>query len=127
MRTLKTLFVAAMVVLLADRVCHAWSLWPFSSDSKSETQAKKHAMKPAAKPPSTFEKIATGTKNLFTKPAEAIGLKKPPPKKPTYATARLTAPKKEQSSSLFGSMFQSKEPAKPDSAKEWIAGQRPEF
>jgi hypothetical protein len=128
-RTLRTVVVAAAVVLLIHgrtTVCQAWSLWPFSSDSKAAAP-KKPAAKPAAKQPSTFDKIAGGTKSLFTKPAETLGLKKPPPKKPMYATPMFTAPKQQPSKGLFGSMFQPKDPPKADSPKAWIAGQRPEF
>ena len=110
-----------MLVLLAavwPAQCDGWSLPnPFASDKdKTETKAKKSVLKPAKKPPSTLDKIGTGTKNFFTGVGNTLTGKKTDPKKASskpYATPQSPVSKtqkKDESKSWFGSLFKSEEP-----------------
>jgi hypothetical protein len=104
-------------------VCEGWSLPnPFSSEPT--TKPKKPVLKAAKKEPSALDKIGTGTKNFFNKTGETLGLKKPTPKKPQYATAKppvIQSQKKEESNSWLGSWFKPEEPQKPKTVGEWMA------
>jgi len=112
-----------MLVLLAavrPAQCDGWSLPnPFASDKgKTETKAKakKSVLKPAKKPPSTLDKIGTGTKNFFTGVGNTLTGKKAEPKKASskpYANSQSPGSKtqkKDESKSWFGSLFKSEEP-----------------
>jgi hypothetical protein len=59
---------------------------------------------------------------------ETVGLKKPTQKKPDVAVPKpIVPPKKEAPKSWFGSLFQSKEPDPPKSAKDFLKSPRPEL
>ncbi len=76
---------------------------------------KKTRSRSAQKPPSTWDKVVAGPKNLFNKTGEKLGLKKPE-KKPVsqYACPRPPVLQKKQpeQKSWFGSWFKPKEPEK---------------
>ncbi|MBU4273377.1 MAG: hypothetical protein KKE86_05590 [Planctomycetes bacterium] len=126
----KLISVAAMLLMLAGTrpaVCQGWSPWnPLASGGKSESNSKKPVSRTAKKPPSTWDKIASGTKNFFGKIDDAFSFKKSPPKKRTtmpYAHPRypgLTAQNKKESKSWFDSWFGPKEPEKPRNVSEWM-------
>ena len=110
-----------MLVLLAAArpdVCDGWSLPnPFASDKdKTEAKAKKPVLKPAKKPPSTLDKIGTGTKNFFTGVGNTLTGKKAESKKASskpYTNPQSSgskSQKKDDSNSWFGSLFKSEEP-----------------
>ncbi len=120
----------ALVVLAGARPpeCAAWSLWhPFSSESAGETTAPQPPVKPVKKEPSALEKVGTGTKNFFNRAGEAVGLKKPEPKKPEYARVvppTLVPPKKEPPKSWIATMFGPEQPEKPKTVSEWLGNDR---
>ena len=119
----KALMVVALLAAYASvwpTVCNAWSLLhPFSSD---EPAAKKPVLVSAQKPPSTWDKVVAGPKNLFNKTGEKLGLKKPE-KKPVYQYACPRPPvlqkKQPEQKSWFGSWFKPKEPEKK-SVSDWL-------
>jgi hypothetical protein len=121
------LLAAAMVLSTSARpaVCLAWSLWPFGSESKTEAKPKRPPPRAAKKPPSTWNKVTTGTKNFCGKVGNALTFNKSPPKKPPapqYAVPRMPAmtPKKEESKSWLGSWLTPAEPKKPRTVGEWM-------
>ena len=114
-----------MLVLFANVqpvLCEGWSLPnPFSSEPTPKP--KKTGLKTVKQEPSALDKIGTGTKNLFNKTGETLGLKKPQPKKPQYATAKpptIQPVKKDDSKSWLGSLFKPEEPKKPKTVGEWM-------
>jgi len=132
-RSTKVLATSVMLfVLVGSRpaLCEGWSILnPFSSSSDSKKEeAKKPAFKSAAKKdPSTLDKMGQGTKNFFNKTGETLGLKKPEPKKPLYATAKQPTlqTKKKESKSWFDKTFGPSESEKPKDVHEWMkAGKR---
>jgi hypothetical protein len=128
-RVLSASVILALLVNVMPAVCDGWSLSnPFSSDTKTQA-LKQTAPKPVKKEPSALEKLGTGTKNFFSKTGEALGLKKPEPKKPLYATAvarpqTIPSSKKTETKSWLPSMFQPEEPKKPKTVSEWIGNKR---
>lgn len=122
----KLISVAAMLLVLAGTrpaVCQGWSLWnPLASNDKSEAKSKRPVSRTAQKPPSTWNKITSGTKNFFGKIGDAFSFKKSPPKRsavPQYAYPTypgLKSQKKKESKSWFGL----KEPEKPKSVRQWM-------
>lgn len=127
-KIMRILAASAMMLLLADvrpATCEGWSiLHPFSSsESKQETKTRQPAPKTARQESSTLDKMGQGTKKFFSQTGETLGLKKPEPKKPTYATAKppvIQPPPKKESKSWFGSMFQPEE-KKPKTVGEWMS------
>jgi hypothetical protein len=125
----KALSAALLLVFFADvrpAWCDGWSLPnPFaSSEPTPKPRPKKVAARTAKQEPSTLDKIGTGTKNLFNKTGETLGLKKPQPKTPQYAVARpptIQPVKKEESKSWLGSMLGPEQPKKPKTVGEWMA------
>jgi hypothetical protein len=116
----KTLLLGAMIVGLAcvGRSAHGdWSLNPFASN-KSQTRTYDTSTK---KSPSAADKVAAGTKNFFNKTGEALGLKKPQPKKaPPFVAAkpRTAPPRYQEKKGMFGWLVPDKPRAK--TVKEWI-------
>jgi hypothetical protein len=109
----------------------SWLKWPFS------TSAKKPAPKKTTKPePSTWNKMTSGTKRLFsnTKNALTPGESKPAAKSNTAtglagrSTGSRTA-KKEESKNIFASWFKPTEPEPPKKPpqrpSDWVGGERP--
>jgi hypothetical protein len=125
-RTGRILLLAAAMVLLSGvqpAVCVAWSLWPFGSESKTESKPKKPP-RTAKKPPSTWDKVTAGPKNFCGKVGDALTFKKSPPKKPAatdYAVPKTSAatPKKEDKP-WYGSWFKPAEPQKPKTVGDWM-------
>ena len=129
-RITRILSASLMLAVLADvrpARCEGWSLSnPFSSETKTET-TRKPITKIAKKEPSMLEKFGTGTKNFFSKTGEAIGLKKPEPKKPQYASPtppKIQTPRKPETKSWVSRMFQPEEPQKPKNVTEWMGQPR---
>ena len=127
-RIARILSASVILVALADvrpARCDGWSLSnPFAPETKTE---KKPITKVTKKEPSTWEKLGTGTKNFFSKTGEAMGLKKPDPKKPQYATPtppKIQATKKTETKSWVSRMFQPEEPQKPKNVTEWMGQPR---
>jgi hypothetical protein len=130
-RIAQILSAGVLLVLLADvrpAAGDGWSLpKPFaSSDTTTDAKAKKLGSKTPPKQPSTWDKVTTGTKNLFTKPAETLGLKKPEPKKQVTGYAYPTPPKiqppkpKSDSKSWVPSWLQPEKPKQPKDVKEFL-------
>jgi hypothetical protein len=81
--------------------------------------------KPVKKaPPSTWNNITSGTKNLCTKMGQTVGLTKAPPPKPDVAIPRQMVPKKDPPKSWFSSLFQPKEPPPPSKVTDFIQQKR---
>lgn len=124
--------VAALTLLVGAQpaVCLGSSLWPFSSDSTTETKPKppaaKPAPKPAPKPPSTLDKVVAAPKNLLTKVGDTLTGKKPAPPKTSQMVAvpKPLQPPKKPSKSWLPSLFQPKEPEKPKNVGEWLSKDR---
>ena len=87
----KTLSVVLLVAAL--RNCAACGVpgflvaaAPFSCDDSAQAKAAKPVLRSPQQPPSTWDKVTTGTKNFFSKTGETLGLKKPEKKPiPQYA------------------------------------------
>ena len=134
-RIARVLSAGVVFVLLANvrpAVCEGWSLLhPFSSDTKAETKKTTPGVKTVKKEPSVLEKFGTGTRSFFNKSAETLGLKKPEPKKPQYAYAvppKVQPPRKKESKSWLGSLFQPEEPPEPKNVSDWMSqNKRPEL
>lgn len=117
--------VALTVAQLQTAACRAWSLNPFASD---EPEPKRTAVKRPA-PPSTFDKLTTGTKNLFNKTGETLGLKKPEPKRlgPTAMAIprqpQLASRKQTEQKSWLTSMFSSEKEKKEEykGVTDWMS------
>jgi hypothetical protein len=117
---------AAVIVGVLSTACYGWTLNPFSS-SGNTTKKKTQITKVTKSEPSTLQKMGTGTKNFFDRTGETLGLKKPAPKKYTYANpqplqvqGKKTAPSK----SWLSSMFEPEEPKKPKTVTEWMGQPR---
>ncbi len=128
-RIAKILSATLVFALLATaRPADGWSLNPFASSETKATTVRKPVAK---KEPSTLDKIGTGTKDFFNKTGEALGLKKPEPRKPTYAIAKppkLQPRKKSKSNSWLPSFLQPQEPPKQKSVADWMtANKRPDL
>ena len=124
-RIAKILVIAVVVTLLAavrPAWCEGWSLLhPFGSNSDPDTTTKKFTRKTQPEP-TLWQKTSSGTKNLFNKTGETLGLKKPESKKPTMAYAKppVIYAKKKEEQSWFGKMFQPEE-KKPKTVNEWMS------
>jgi hypothetical protein len=123
MRIAKIMVLAFIVALWADvrpASCEGWSLLnPFGASGKTKT-TKKFGYKTQPEP-SLWQKTTSGTKNVFNKTGETLGLKKPTVQRPTQAFARPPAltPQKKESQSWLGKMFQP-EPKKPKTVGDWM-------
>lgn len=130
------IFSACGVVILLMGVhpspCEGWSLLnPFSSDAKTAT-SKKSATTPVKnvkKEPSALDKVSASTKRFFDKTGEALGLKKPKPKKYVYATVqprRIMPLKKRESQSWLDALspFKPEEPKRHKNVSEWMTNKR---
>lgn len=131
-RIARILSACVTLVLLANvrpAVCEGWSL-PNPFASKTTTKTAKSVTNVSTTPkkePSVLEKAGTGTKNFFSKTGETLGLKKPEPKKPiaAYPKARVVQPpRKTESKSWVGSLFQPDEPPKPKNVTDWMQNKR---
>jgi hypothetical protein len=126
----RTVLIGAILAAYAGArpaVCEAWSLFhPFSSDDQA---AKKPVARSVQKPPSAWDKVTTGTKNFFSKTGEAVGLKKPEPKKPVpqcaYVRPQVIQKKKPESKSWFSSWFKPEEPEKRTDVVGWMKSTQP--
>ena len=122
-RITKPLLIAAMLVGLSharSSVCEAWSLNPFASSEKPQTTM--YPPRAPKKPPSTWKKITTGTKNFFNKTGETLGLKKPAPKRPpdiVNQTPRQLVQQKKESKSWLSSLGP-EEPPRDTSVQDWM-------
>jgi hypothetical protein len=106
------------LVYANQSACAGWSLNPFASD---KPQPNTHNTSATKKPPSALDKVATGTKNLFNKTGETLGLKKPQPKKaPAIVAAkqRVIPPKYQEKKGLFSWLMPKEE--RPTNVKGWI-------
>jgi hypothetical protein len=122
-RRIKSGYLGALLLVaffMAPAASHAFSLWPFSSEP---APAKPVVTRVGVKQPSTWDKVTTGTKNVFNKTGEKLGLKKPQ-KKPMPQFAYATPPTMQRAApakkSWFSSMFGPKEPTKPKTVGEWM-------
>ena len=95
-----------------------WTLNPFASE---KPKAKPHPTSMTKQPPGALEKVGTGTKNLFNKTGETLGLKKPQPKKapPVVAAKPRTVPAPYSEKKGLLSWFAPKN-EKPKTVKGWI-------
>jgi hypothetical protein len=129
------MFSASVVVFSLAVVwpsqCHAWSLSnPFVSSTKTDTKSLKSATtRTAKKPPSTLDKIGAGTKNVFDRAGQTLGLKKPAPKKISLQYARpksYNSPesKREEPKSGLFSWMQPEEPKKHETVTDWMSNPR---
>ncbi len=120
MRYARVLAWLLMASLFVGSAARADGLWP------SDWFAKKPAAKPAPKKPSSFDKLASNTKKMFT-----------PDKKPATSTHRTTVSRKsgydttrtanrnpKQSPSVWEQWFGPEEPQKPATIKEWMSQPR---
>ena len=120
-RITKTLLIASLLIGVAQArqsTCLGWSLNPFAA--KEEPQTRNISMTTTQKPPSAWNKVATGTKNIFNKTGETLGLKKKEPKKaPAIVAAR---PRTIQQRPKQGGMFSWLAPKedKPKEVKDWL-------
>jgi hypothetical protein len=121
-RITKTLLVVAILIGLAQTrssVCFGWSLLhPFTSnDNPQTTMVSRTTQKPTA-----WNRFTSGTKNLFNKTGETLGLKKKELKKAPPVVAakpRTLQPKATQSNSgMMGWLFPKEE--KPKDVKGWL-------
>lgn len=121
-RILSAGVVLALTASLQPATCHGWSLPnPFAS---SESKAKVTNTRTVKKEPSVLEKVGTGTKNFFNKTGEALGLKKPEPKRYQSATAKPLGHgiKTSENKSWLPSMFPSeKKKSKPRDVPDWMS------
>jgi hypothetical protein len=127
--------VAALLLLVDVRPARSegWSwLNPFAS-AESKSQVKKPVTKATKKAPSMWDKMTSGTKSVFDKTGETLGLKKPAPKKRAIVSASpkppvLQPPKRTASKpSWVPSILQPSEPEKPKRVTDWMSQARPEF
>ena len=122
-QSLFTLVLLAGIVAVRPQACEAWSLPnPFGWGSSSEKKVKQSPARAAKKPPSTWDKLAAGTKSFFNKTGEALGLKKPAKKgRPQYAYAkpRVAKRRKPESKSWFDWM-KPEEPKRPKTVNDWM-------
>ncbi len=120
-RITKTLLIVVMLIGLAHArpsICLGWSLNPFASGDKPQTTMVSRSTQ---KPPSMWERFTTGTKNLFNKTGETLGLKKKESKKPPAIVApkpRTLQPKAKPSSGLSNWLWPKEE--KPKDVKGWL-------
>jgi len=123
MKIARMLLIGAMMVLVTHArpaMCEGWSLPnPFAFSSKKESK------KTSKTKPSALDKIGAGTKNFFTKVGDTLTFKKSAPKKvaPQYAYPRnraLKPPKKEESNSWLGPLFQPEAPPPLKTTRDWM-------
>jgi hypothetical protein len=102
------------MLLVAAHAAIADGVWPFSSSTNNQTP-------PAKKTPSMLDKMAAGTKKIFTAPFSKTTTTKPiSPTNPWVASTTTT-----QKKSFLGGLFASKtQPAKPKTVKEFLAQPR---
>ena len=120
-RITKTLLIVVMLIGFAHAqpsICLGWSLNPFASHDEPRTTMVSRSTQ---KPPSMWQKFTTGTKNLFNKTGETLGLKKKEPKKPPAIVAAkppTLQPRAKPASGIM-SWFTPKE-EKPKDVKGWL-------
>ncbi|MEN6406321.1 MAG: hypothetical protein ABFC77_07610 [Thermoguttaceae bacterium] len=128
------LFVIVFHAALSPDRAAGWSITDplslSSGSSTSKSSAKKPAAKPTAQEPSVWDKTSSGTKNFFNKTGETLGLKKPEPKKITYAVPRtpvVQRPAKKDEPSWWSkhNPFKASEPEKPKKVTDWMNNPRP--
>ena len=122
-KAMKGLLIVAFLAgyaAMRPAACEAWSLLhPFTPNAP----AQKPIVRTVQKPPSTWDKVVAGPKNLWNKTGEKLGLKKPEKKPiPQYAYPKPPVLQKRQpeSKSWLGSWFKPKEPDKPRNVEEWM-------
>jgi hypothetical protein len=117
-RITKTLLIVSMVIGFMHVGSSAFCGWPFASDDPPKTTMVSRMKQ---KPPSTWEKVSSGTKNFFNKTGETLGLKKKEPKKPPAVVAprqRMLVQKAKKDSGGFLGLFGSKK--KDENVAEWM-------
>lgn len=120
-------FLFSTVGMAADESWSLSKLNPFSKSSSTKTTPRSNGRKAA--PPSTWEKVSSGTKNALTKTNETIN----PWAKKSPATTKRTAnkqpanrPKATEKKSLLGSIWPAKEePKKPATVSEFLSQPKP--
>jgi hypothetical protein len=129
-RIARILSASLVLVLWANvrpATCEGWSLPnPFSSETKTKAK-QKPVVRAVKKEPSVLEKLGTGTRSFFSRAGETLGLKKPEPKKYSYASAvppKTQSVNRAETKSWLPSMFQPEEPKKPKTVSEWMDNKR---
>lgn len=132
MNRARSILVGACLLLMSatwgisdDQSSSFSKLNPFSK--KTSDKLKTNGRKPA--PPSTLDKISSGTKNALTKTNQAINpwaKKSPPTTSRTSSQQPANRPKAAEKKSLLSSMWPAKEePQKPKTVSEFLAQPKP--